>query len=150
MLESLCTVDCYAALDLRFDFLCGCANEQSEHTFFAERLLKRSVVAAFVLAAEDHEDAAWKGIEGFEGGVDICGFGVVVVANTGNFADEFEAMLDAGEGAHAFGNCGRFGAGETACKCGSEYVFEIVGAGNWDVLDAKKQFLVSFAIGTEN
>src|SRR5579871_3123998 len=46
-----------AAGKLAFDFVGSGADEERENRLFAERLLKRGVIAAFVLAAKDDESA---------------------------------------------------------------------------------------------
>src|SRR5262245_1310222 len=70
-----------AAGDLAFDLFCSSADEKSENGFFAEQRLQGSVVAAFILATENDENAVGKSVEGLERGVDVGGFRIVVVAD---------------------------------------------------------------------
>ena len=59
------------------------------------------VVAAFVFAAENDQHPPGECIERLQRRIHIGGFRIVVVADPANLGDKFQAMLDAGESAHA-------------------------------------------------
>src|SRR5271155_2517103 len=87
----------YAAGDVAGDFVGGAANQQGANGTLAQLLAEGAVVAVFVFAAENDNYAAGEGFQGFQGGVHIGGFGVVVILNAGEFRHEFQAVIYSGE-----------------------------------------------------
>ena len=118
---------------LRGDFFGGRSDQQNFARPAAQGLREGRVVAAFVLASQNYEQAAGKCFDGLQGGVDVGGLGVVEKADAGDFRHEFEPVFDAREAAHARSNGGRFGAGKKSRTGGGENIFEIVLAAQGDV-----------------
>src|SRR5262249_21257622 len=132
-LERLSLVDGDATCDLRLDFRCGRSDQQRKDAFFAQKRLKRRVVAALISAPENDENAAGESIQRFQRGVDIRGLGVVVIAHASDLADKFETMLDTRESAHSSRNRAWFSSSQTRGRSGSEDVLQIVRTRNGDV-----------------
>src|SRR5215472_231104 len=68
------TLDGYASSYLIFNFVGGHANQKGEDRFFLQRRPQQGVIAAFVFPAEDNQDSTGKGVERFQGGINIGGF----------------------------------------------------------------------------
>src|ERR1700744_1510463 len=92
--ESLGMVDFGSGLYVGFDF--GGGSTDGIHAFDAgaEQVVENSVIAALVFATQDEMNVGGEGCEGFDGGVDVGGLGVIVVIDAGDFGYEFEAVLD--------------------------------------------------------
>ena len=125
------------------DFFRGGADEKGGARVGLERLAQRSVGAAFVLAAEDDQQRRIEGGDGFERGVYVGGFRVVVKLHAADFGDVFDAMLDAGERANAIGDGGRFGSGEPRGDRRGENIFDVVIAAEGNFVAAQNDFFVA-------
>jgi len=86
-------VDFGGALNLGFDFGGGGSNGVDALDAGAEEIVEDGIVAALVFAAENQVNVAGERFEGLDGGIDVGGFGIVVVIDAGDFGDEFEAVL---------------------------------------------------------
>ena len=94
---------------------------------------ERRVGAAFIAAAENDHQRTGKGFDGFDRGVDVGGFGIVVILHAGNFGDEFEAMFDAAKTFHSGGDGGGDGSGEIGGGAGGQNIFDVVLAAKLNV-----------------
>ncbi len=72
--------------------------------FSRRGFLQDRVVAAFVFAAQNNQDAAGKSIECFQCRVHIGGLGIVEVAHAANLGYKFQPMLHALETANGLAN----------------------------------------------
>ena len=97
-------LDSDAVRDLVLDFLGSGTDEKGKNRFFAKRLLQHGVVAAFVLSAENDEDASGKCVKRLERGVDVGRLRVVVIEDAAQFGNKFETVFDARERANRFAN----------------------------------------------
>ena len=79
------------------DFRSGSADQQRGAGFRAKRFTQHGVIAVLVPATEDDPESAVECADGLEGGVHAGGFGIVVIADTRERADELQAMLHRGE-----------------------------------------------------
>src|SRR5277367_298199 len=85
-----------------------------------------AVVGVFVLAAEDEVNAGREGSDSFHGGIDVSGFGVVVVVDSVDIGDEFEAVFDGTEALDSDANLLGCDSGEAGRADGGEHVLNIV------------------------
>ncbi len=129
------------------DFFGRFADKQREARAFVQQLAERSVGAAFIAAAENDHQRSGKSFDGFDRGVDVGRFGIVVILHAGKFGDEFEAMFDAAKTFHAGGDGGRDGAGEVGCGTGGQNIFDIVLAAKLDVRERGRAPLPSLRGG---
>ena len=103
-----------------------------------EKSGERREITILVLAAQNDEQAAGKGLDGLGGGVHVGGLGVVEEADAGDFRDKLEAVLDAGKTAHARGD-GRGFDTQQECGCGSrQNILNVVLAAQTDVAEAEQ------------
>ena len=95
------------AAKLRFDLVRGAADQQHHARVPPQRIAQDRVIAAFVLAAQNHQQRCRESIERLERGVHVGGLGIVEIFHAGNCGDEFDAVLHAREAAHALGDRAR-------------------------------------------
>ena len=106
--------------------------------------MQHGVVAAFVLAAQNNQDASGKSFERLLRGVHVGGFRIVVITHPANFSDELEAMLDSSKRAHALGDGRRPRASKGRCGYGCQNVFDVVRAGQGNIAEFEDRFLHTF------
>ena len=139
-----CSFDGHAAGKLLFDFFGRGADQQRENRFFVQRFLQHGVVAAFVFAAENDQDVPGKCVERFQGGVDIGGLRIVVIAHAADFGDKFQAVLDAGERADAVGDRGGVRARQPGSDHRRQDIFQIVRADQRNLAAGQDYFFCAF------
>ena len=80
----------------------------------------------------------------FSGGVHVGGLGIVVKLHAGNFAGEFQAMLDAAKSFHAAGDgCGRRARKIRSRAC-RQNVFDVVFAAQRNLVAAREHGFRAF------
>src|SRR5690242_19271157 len=126
-----------AAANLLLDLVRRSADQERQYGPLAQRLAQCGVVTALVFAAENDQDAAGKSIESFQSGVDIGGLGIVEETDAVELRDEFQAVLDALEGADSFSDIGGRDAREAGRRRGCQNVFEVVRAGQRNLFPAQ-------------
>src|SRR5271156_904543 len=85
-----------------------------------------AVVGVLVLAAENQVDTGWEGRDGFHGGIDVRGFGVVVVVDTVDVGHEFKPVFYGAKALDSNADLIGRDSGETGSADGGEDVFDIV------------------------
>src|SRR5581483_2694008 len=127
-LEGTGTQDVGGARDLRFDFFGGGADGVHALGALAEQRREHGVVAALVLAAEDHVQIGGERFQGFDGGVNVGGLGVVVVIHAGDGGDVLQPVLDRLEFPDRAANAAGLAGDDHADAGGGQHVFQIVRA----------------------
>ena len=80
-------VDFGSALNVGFDFGGSGSDGVDALDAGAEETVQDGVVAALVFASENEVNVGRKRFERFDGGVDVGGFGIVVVIDAGDFGE---------------------------------------------------------------
>ena len=145
VLERFGLPDGDAAFDLMFNFFGSGADQEHKNCFVTQRRAQHGVVAVFVLAAQNHDNSSREGFKRLERGVNIGGFRIVVIADSLNLCDEFDAMLHTCKGANRFRDLRRPCARKPRCNCGCENVFKVVRAGERN-FPAIENFVVSTSL----
>ena len=136
--QRLRALDGNDAGELRFDLVRRAADQQRHARVAAQRLAKNRVVAAFVLAAQNHQHISRKCVERLERGVDVGGLGIVEIFHSGNRGDEFDPVLHSREGAHALRNRGRLDSRESRGSGRGQNIFNIVVSAQTNVFAREK------------
>ena len=126
------------AAELRFDLVRGAADQQHHARVPPQRVAQNGVVAALVLAAENHQHISGEGVQRLERGVHVGGFGIVEIFHAGNRGDELNPVLHSREAAHALRDRGGLDSHQLR-GCGrGQNIFNVVISAQSDIRAAKK------------
>ena len=96
-------------------------------------LAQNRVVAAFVLAAQNHQHVAGKRSSALSVASTLVAFESLKYSTPRNRGDEFDPVLDSREGAHALGDRGRLDSRQRRGRRSGQNIFDVVLAAQADV-----------------